>query len=204
MKRRLSLGLALVGDPKILLLDEPTTGMDPVSRRAIWDLIDHAKNNKIILLTTHSMEEADVLGDNICVLSDGRVRASGTPIYLKNHFGKGYIIRISCKKDYVKTINNLVKKYFVGGISKYDNIGSLEIEISTNLLSNLSAFLKELREIYSDFKEWGITSTTLEDVFLKLISKDKEVNEKIKDDTTHICPYIFFINNLIYLIIFNV
>lgn len=57
MKRRLSVALALLGDPGIVFLDEPTTGMDPVSRRQVWDIIEHAKKNRAIVLTTHSMEE---------------------------------------------------------------------------------------------------------------------------------------------------
>ena len=61
MKRRLSLAIALIGDPKVVILDEPTTGMDPVTRRSVWNMILKAKQGRIILLTTHSMEEADVL-----------------------------------------------------------------------------------------------------------------------------------------------
>jgi ABC-type multidrug transport system ATPase subunit len=63
MKRRLSVSLALLGDPKVVYLDEPTTGLDPISRRHLWDLIDKAKRGRAIVLTTHSMEEADILGD---------------------------------------------------------------------------------------------------------------------------------------------
>ena len=65
MKRRLSVAVALVGDPQFLLLDEPTTGMDPVSRRQVWNLIERVKRGRVTLLTTHSMEEADILSDKI-------------------------------------------------------------------------------------------------------------------------------------------
>ena len=65
MRRRLSVAISLIGNPKIVFLDEPTTGMDPVSRRKVWNTIERAKKNKVIVLTTHSMEEADVLGDKI-------------------------------------------------------------------------------------------------------------------------------------------
>ena len=63
MKRRLSVAIALLGDPKIVYLDEPTTGMDPISRRYVWDIIQEAKVGRAIVLTTHSMEEADILGE---------------------------------------------------------------------------------------------------------------------------------------------
>lgn len=69
MKRRLSVAIALLGDPKIVYLDEPTTGMDPISRRYVWDIIQDAKIGRAIVLTTHSMEEADILGDRIAIMA---------------------------------------------------------------------------------------------------------------------------------------
>lgn len=69
MKRRLSTAIALTADPQIVFLDEPTTGMDPVSRRQVWNLIEKKKRGRVIILTTHSMEEADVLGDMISTTS---------------------------------------------------------------------------------------------------------------------------------------
>ena len=59
------MAIALIGDPKVVFLDEPTTGMDPVTRRAVWDMIEKSKRNRVILLTTHSMEEADTLGKKV-------------------------------------------------------------------------------------------------------------------------------------------
>lgn len=73
MKRKLSLALAFLGDPKLVLLDEPTTGVDPVSRKTIWQTIQSKKEDRCIVLTSHSMEEADILGDRICILSRGQV-----------------------------------------------------------------------------------------------------------------------------------
>ncbi len=79
MKRRLSIAISLIGDPKIVYLDEPTTGMDPVTRRDVWTSIQKAKEGRVIMLTSHSMEEADVLGDKIGIMSHGRMQALGTP-----------------------------------------------------------------------------------------------------------------------------
>ena len=79
-KRRLDLGLGLIGDPDVLFLDEPTTGFDPAARRAAWDVINGLRElGKTILLTTHYMEEAQVLADRVVVMSGGRVIAEGTP-----------------------------------------------------------------------------------------------------------------------------
>lgn len=71
MKRRLSVAISCIGNPKIIFMDEPTTGMDPLSRRQVWKVIQHIKKNRVIILTTHSMEEADVLSDRIGVIADG-------------------------------------------------------------------------------------------------------------------------------------
>ena len=68
MKRRLSIAIASVGDPKTIYLDEPTTGMDPISKRFVWKLIEKLKKDKAIIMTTHSMDEADILSDRVVVI----------------------------------------------------------------------------------------------------------------------------------------
>ena len=79
-RRRLDVGLALVGSPELLFLDEPTTGFDPTARRAAWDMVDGLRRHgATIVLTTHYMEEAERLADRIVVLRDGEVVGSGTP-----------------------------------------------------------------------------------------------------------------------------
>lgn len=95
MKRRLSVAIALLGDPKVVYLDEPTTGMDPISRRYVWDIIQEAKVGRAIVLTTHSMEEADILGDRIAIMALGRLRCLGSSLRLKQRFGSGYQVSVS-------------------------------------------------------------------------------------------------------------
>ncbi|KDD71209.1 hypothetical protein H632_c5552p0, partial [Helicosporidium sp. ATCC 50920] len=95
MRRRLSVACALLGDPLVVFLDEPTTGMDPISRRQVWDVVEAAKRDRAIVLTTHSMEEADILGDKIAIMARGRLKALGTPLRLKQRFGTGYQLSIS-------------------------------------------------------------------------------------------------------------
>ena len=92
MKRRLSVAIACIGDPQVVFMDEPTTGMDPVSRLSVWKLIQELRQNRIVILTTHSMEEADYLSDRIAVIVDGEFKCIGTPLYLKNTYGDGYRI----------------------------------------------------------------------------------------------------------------
>lgn len=71
MKRRVSLAISAIGNPKIIIMDEPTTGMDPRSRRSVWKMIKAMKHNRVVILTTHAMEEADVLADRIAVMAEG-------------------------------------------------------------------------------------------------------------------------------------
>ncbi|KAB1263385.1 ATP-binding cassette sub-family A member 3 [Camelus dromedarius] len=87
MKRKLSIIIALSGGSKVVILDEPSSGMDPVSRRATWDLLQQFKHNRTILLTTHYMDEADVLGDRIAIMINGTLRCCGSSIFLKQIYG---------------------------------------------------------------------------------------------------------------------
>ncbi|KAF6019162.1 ABCA3 [Bugula neritina] len=89
-KRKLSVGIALIGDSKVVILDEPTSGMDPSARRHMWDLLQSQRAGRTILLTTHFMDEADHLGDRIAILADGVVQCCGSSIFLKKRYGAGY------------------------------------------------------------------------------------------------------------------
>jgi ABC-type multidrug transport system ATPase subunit len=99
MKRRLSVAISLVGDPKIVYLDEPTTGLDPENRRQLWDILAEAKGKRAIILTTHSMEEADVLCSRIAVMTKGVLRCIGQQVRLKTLYGGGYHLFVNCYKD---------------------------------------------------------------------------------------------------------
>merc|ERR1719258_287615 len=96
MKRRLSMANALMGDPSIVYMDEPSTGLDPASKHGLWGVISAAKKNgkRSMVLTTHSMEEADVLCDRLCIMADGEVQCIGRTHELKRRFGRGYTLMI--------------------------------------------------------------------------------------------------------------
>lgn len=110
MRRRISVALSTMGNPNVILLDEPTTGMDPVSRRHVWTLIQRLKKDKCIIMTTHAMEEAELLSDKLIVLNHGQVKCTGTPLQLKNMLGKGYRISMVTQKQDVNIVKNLMKE----------------------------------------------------------------------------------------------
>lgn len=99
MRRKLSLGMSLVGKSRLIILDEPTSGLDVDSRREIWNLIRTIKQHRCILLSTQHIEEADVLADKVCILSHGKVIAHDTPLEIKRNYGVGYNLIVEAKQD---------------------------------------------------------------------------------------------------------
>merc|ERR1711959_691048 len=99
-KRKLSVAIALMGNPRIVFLDEPSTGMDPEARRFMWDVISNTMSGRAVILTTHSMEEAEALSHRIGIMVGGRLRCLGTNQHLKNKFGNGY--SLDCRASEAK------------------------------------------------------------------------------------------------------
>ena len=93
-KRKLSVAIALCGNSKFVLLDEPSSGLDIQARRQLWNMLREYKKNKIILLTTHYMDEADILGDRIGIMTGGKMTCLGSSMFLKSRFGVGYVMTI--------------------------------------------------------------------------------------------------------------
>ena len=96
-KRRLSLAIALIGEPPILLLDEASTGMDPLSRRLLWNVVAKAPRSgytPTVLLTTHSMQEAEVLSNRLAIMAGGKLQCEDTPQNIKERFHAGYEIDV--------------------------------------------------------------------------------------------------------------
>lgn len=99
MKRRLSVAISLVSDPKIIYLDEPSTGLDPENRRQLWDILSKLRGKRAMVLTTHSMEEADVLCSRIAIVNNGILRCIAPQVRLKSLYGGGYHLDINCMKE---------------------------------------------------------------------------------------------------------
>uniref|UniRef100_A0A3B3HZK7 ABC transporter domain-containing protein n=1 Tax=Oryzias latipes TaxID=8090 RepID=A0A3B3HZK7_ORYLA len=94
MQRKLSVAMAFVGGSKVVILDEPTSGVDPYSRRSIWDLLLKYRAGRTVLLSTHHMDEADLLSDRIAIISKGQLYCCGSPLFLKNCFGVGFYLTL--------------------------------------------------------------------------------------------------------------
>jgi ATP-binding cassette subfamily A (ABC1) protein 3 len=96
-KRKLSVAIAMIGNSKIVMLDEPTSGMDTTARRKLWEMLKKNKAGRIVILTTHYMDEADILGDRIAIMAEGDVQCTGSSLFLKNRYGVGYNLVIAKK-----------------------------------------------------------------------------------------------------------
>ncbi|XJO74377.1 hypothetical protein BDV3_005203 [Batrachochytrium dendrobatidis] len=179
MKRRLSLVISTIGDPKVIFMDEPTTGMDPVNRRCVWSFIERFKRGRVIILTTHSMEEADVLGDEVGVMSNGRLRAINNAIALKTKFGAGYSVSIVTNVEDSEHVQNIVRDIVPNAVLGDYSAGALLYQFLPTSVSVVPKLVKWLEENPEGLvKSWGIGQTTLEEVFLKLIRESNALFSK--------------------------
>ena len=178
MKRRVSVAISAMADPTVVYLDEPTTGMDPLHRRQVWDMIQQLRDERIMVLTTHSMEEADALGDQIAIMANGKLRALGSSIFLKSKFGRGYQIGLISAPEDATEVERLVDEQLPGAEIVSASAGNLAISLGTRLLSRVPAFFRGMQdgELAQYVKEWSLSNTRLEEVFLRLCAENTDVN----------------------------
>ena len=161
MKRRLDLGLSLVNSPEVLFLDEPTTGLDPGSRRVLWDEIKRLRDNGVtIILTTQYLEEADELADRIAIIDEGLVVAEGTSDELKASIG-GDVITLSFNSEKEVT---LAKELFPESLQEKNE---LRITVEDGA-SKIPSYINELTVNGIDVSSVTASKPTLDDVFLKV------------------------------------
>eukprot|EP00732_Lithocolla_globosa_P000357 Lithocolla_globosa_v1_NODE_102_length_6350_cov_93.725179.p1 type:complete len:962 gc:universal NODE_102_length_6350_cov_93.725179:3330-445(-) len=172
-RRRLSIAIALIGNGKVVFLDEPTTGLDPEVRRLIWDIINNAKKDKTIVLTTHSMEEAEVLCQCIGIMAKGSLRCIGPQLKLKNKFGSGFKLHISGDSTHINESVKYVEAHLPEGFKKLDSYaGSTTYQFPANV-DQVANLFEEMMKNHAEnhIQEWGMSQTTLEEVFLKIINE---------------------------------
>ncbi|KAL7377816.1 hypothetical protein ABVT39_004728 [Epinephelus coioides] len=171
MKRKLSIGIALIGDSKVVMLDEPTSGMDPSARRATWDLLQGEKRGRTILLTTHFMDEADLLGDRIAIMAGGELQCCGSPLFLKNKYGAGYhMVIVKDALCNVSEITRLVHMYVPNATLESSAGAELSYILPKESTSRFELLFAELEMNREELgiASYGASVTTMEEVFLRV------------------------------------
>jgi ABC-2 type transport system ATP-binding protein len=175
MQRRLNLAMALIFDPEILFLDEPTAGLDPQARRLVWNFIRELKNQDItIILMTHDMVEADSLSDRIAIMDQGKIIAEGTPLELKERYGSDNVLEVSFldQNDLEQVKSNIQNLQFVANwneISKNEN-KKLLIAFQGGLKNFVKILQQGLIQI-DEVEHIKFRQNSLEDVFLNLTGR---------------------------------
>ncbi|KAJ3213533.1 hypothetical protein HDU67_002781 [Dinochytrium kinnereticum] len=173
-KRRLSIAIALIGDPAVVFLDEPTTGLDPEVRRLIWNIVQNAREGKTIILTTHSMEEAEALCQRIGIMAKGTLRCLSNPIRLKDLYGSGFKLFFNSNEEDMERAGAWIESLLPRGWTKVDAFAtntSYEFPPAAGVISYLFNTIEAGKE-QNGILDWGISQTTLEEVFLRIISDD--------------------------------
>jgi energy-coupling factor transporter ATP-binding protein EcfA2 len=182
MKRKLCVAIALIGDPSVVLLDEPSAGLDPVSRRNLWNVILKTMAHRAVVLTTHSMEEAEALCKRIGIMVQGQLRALGTKQHLKTKFGSGYELAIKIRAEYYSpdafiALDMYVKKLFPSRVLISDNGGLVTYTIAQADMQMGRAFTAlEADKGRLGVEDYSIAQPTLEQVFIRTVEKHTPVH----------------------------
>lgn len=145
-KRKLSVAIALCGGSKFVLLDEPSSGLDIQARRQLWNMLREYKKDKIILLTTHYMDEADILGDRIGIMTGGKMTALGSSMFLKNRFGMGYVMTIVKNNP---AVNEKIMPYMVEKLGPdVSKLTEIQGEMTVQIPREYTALFKDF---FTDF-----------------------------------------------------
>eukprot|EP00924_Labyrinthula_sp_SR-Ha-C_P016702 maker-scaffold_6-snap-gene-12.1-mRNA-1 protein AED:0.16 eAED:0.16 QI:0/0/0/1/1/1/3/0/2699 len=176
MKRKLSLAISLLGDSKVIFVDEPTSGVDTFSRRSIWQSIQNCREGRVIILTTHFMDEADILSDRLAIMAEGKLQCCGSSMFLKQLYGAGYqltCVRVS-SNEIAKEVQDTTEIVLdtIPGASVVSDIGTelsfylplKETKLFSKLFKELDTLI-ERKEI--NINAYGVSVTTMEEVFLK-------------------------------------
>jgi ABC-2 type transport system ATP-binding protein len=165
MRRRLSITMALISDPQVLFLDEPTLGLDPQARRSMWERIEELKGKKTILLTTHYLEEADALADRIAIIDEGKIVTTGTSQELKDSISDTQVMIVKAK--------NLTSDIIEGLKKIYPEVRAIDdgVEVRDKELS-FDKIVDFLRSKGVSIYSACLKQPTLDDVFLHLTGKE--------------------------------
>uniref|UniRef100_A0A8C0HN55 ATP binding cassette subfamily A member 12 n=1 Tax=Buteo japonicus TaxID=224669 RepID=A0A8C0HN55_9AVES len=184
-KRKLSIAIALLGGSRVVILDEPTTGVDPCSRRSIWEIISKNKKGRTIILSTHHLDEAEVLSDRIAFLEHGGLKCCGSPFYLKETFvSPKFSASWECDTT---AVTSLIQSHLPEAYLKEDIGGELVYVLPPFKSTVSGAYQELLRALDTSLSDlhlgcYGISNTTVEEVFLNLtkeLVKDKQEDAEL-------------------------
>ncbi|KAJ6970314.1 hypothetical protein D5086_028227 [Populus alba] len=169
MKRRLSVAISLIGDPKVVYMDEPSTGLDPASRSNLWNVVKRAKQDRAIILTTHSMEEAEYLCDRLGIFVDGGLQCVGNPKELRGRYGGSYVFTMTTSVNDEHEVEQMVLRLSPSAERTYQMAGTQKFEMPKEEVSIADVFQAvEVAKSRFPVYAWGLSDTTLEDVFIKV------------------------------------
>ncbi|XP_053570295.1 ATP-binding cassette sub-family A member 13-like [Bombina bombina] len=176
-KRKLSTAIALIGKPHILLLDEPSTGMDPCSKRCLWNTITkEVQGGCAAVLTSHSMEECEVLCTRLAIMDNGIIKCLGSPQHIKNRFGDGFSIKVWLKQESAgKTaVSKFLKKHFPRIHLKEQWLGYLEYHLpqQEGVLTKLFNVF-ETNKMLLQIENYSISQISLEQVFINFATQQE-------------------------------
>ncbi|XP_037337766.2 ATP-binding cassette sub-family A member 2 [Pungitius pungitius] len=209
MKRKLSVAIAFVGGSRAVILDEPTAGVDPYARRAIWDLILKYKQGRTILLSTHHMDEADLLGDRIAIISHGKLKCCGSPLFLKSTYGDGYKLTLVKKQSEGRgqgsqlqppsslspasslspcseaRVTQFIRQFVASCLLVSDTNTELSYVLPSEAVKKgcFERLFKALEQSLDSLAltSFGVMDTTLEEVFLKVSEEDQSLENSDAD-----------------------
>ncbi|XP_003786658.1 ATP-binding cassette sub-family A member 8 [Otolemur garnettii] len=172
-KRKLTFGIAILGDPQIFLLDEPTAGLDPFSRHQVWNLLKECKKDRVVLFSTQFMDEADILADRKVFLSKGKLKCAGSSLFLKKKWGIGYHLSLQLNEVCIQeNITSLVKQHVPDAKLSAASEGKLVYTLPLERTNRFPELYKDLDSCPGlGIENYGVSLTTLNEVFLKLEGK---------------------------------
>uniref|UniRef100_A0A3P8W1X6 P-type phospholipid transporter n=1 Tax=Cynoglossus semilaevis TaxID=244447 RepID=A0A3P8W1X6_CYNSE len=182
--RKLSTAIALIGGPPVVFLDEPTTGMDPKARRALWNaILSIIKEGRSVVLTSHSMEECEALCTRMAIMVNGRFRCLGSVQHLKNRFGDGYtiILRVAGPDPDLRPVMEFIERELPGSTLKERHRNMLQYQLASSLtsLARIFSLLSVHKEALS-IEDYSVSQTTLDQVFVNF-AKDQSDEDSLKD-----------------------
>ncbi len=179
-KRKLSVAIALIGNPPVVILDEPTAGIDPRAQHDIWSLVSSTMENRSVILTTHSMEECEALCDRIGIMVKSRLCCLGSPAYVKGIHGTGFACTVSTSPDHADQVIEYVTQELPGAECVSKRGGSLSFHVASVRGMTLARVFQVLRTGRENelITSYSASSADLGDVFVNVVQRNKTISDK--------------------------